>query len=505
VAVWLTLGLWIVLVPPLAANQAPSAPIPDRLFRQAVELERGGDLEGALEAYRRLADQHPESPSAPRALLRAARVYHGQRNLVEAQLAAQRLVKDYSTAPPAAGGQVLLAAMKASSSSDPGQLQAVREELRGVAARFDADRYPRLEGRAEARVREGDLGLRLGDLAGAAAAFVGVIEQEPPSRWTARARLGLGHTLLIEERWLEAAGVLQRLVLESANEHQPAYDGAAAGVAQRLLTSIHRLHVRPLVGQPSWTRARRLTIRGVKLGDRSALAVGAGGRLLVADADTVYLAASDGSVTERFTTQAAGRPCWTSRRPLWSDQGSRPCLVGNGRLHCPGDEAAAEFSVGGLRQPRAGAWGTPGRAYVLDGERGGVNVYDASGQVQHALEVRDATDLAVDLQGRAFVLEAKSDRVSRFYPNGARQGPAAAFDWRRPTAVEVDLLGRVYVLDRREKRIDLFDDAGNRLTTLGPLLPGGSIELRRPIDMAIDEQARLYILDAGLEAIVVLE
>ncbi len=502
--VCLVLGLWAVLALPVTASQAPAASNAERLFRQAEQSRRAGDSNRALELYRALADQHPSSPRAPRALLFAAREYQRQRNVLEAQVAAQRLVNDYSWAPEAAGGQVLLAAMKASTAQQPADLQALRDELGQIAERFDATQYPRLEARAEARVRQGDLDLWLGNPATAAAAFIGVIEDEPLSPWTARARLGLAHTLLIEERWLEAAGVLQRLLLESAVEEEPAYDPAAASVAQRWLTAIHRLYLRPLTNQVSRDRARRLKVRGI--GEHSGMAVSADGRLLVAnpDGDTVFLAAPNGSVIQNFTARDAGRPFWTSRRPLWSDQGSRPCVVGVGKLYCAGDEAAEGFAVGGLRQPRAGAWRPLGGSFVLDGLDKAVSVYDAAGQVRHKLQVSDPTDLAVDLQGRAFVLEAKSDRVSRFYANGAREGSVAAFGWRRPTAVDVDLLGRVYVLDRKEKRIYVFDADGNQLPHIGPLLPNG-IELRKPIDLAIDEQARVYILDAGLEAIVVLE
>ncbi len=503
-AAWAIVGLSVVLCAPVVG--APQAPAAERLFSRAVAQERDGDLEGALASYRRLADQYPASPRAPRALLRAARMFHTKRDLVEAQLAAQRLVADYSGAPEAAAGLVLLAAMRTRSTVRPAELENEREQLRRVAARFGPAGFPRLEWRAEARVREGDLGLRLGDHARAAAVFAAVIEEEPPGRWVARARLGLGYTLLVEGRWREAAGVLQRLVSGSSEAAGPARDTEAAGVAKRLLTSIHRLYLRPQAGQPSWTRARKVALSGIRLKEATGLAVSAGGRLLVADsaAGTVYLAAPDGSVTERLPVREAGHPSWAPRRPFWSDSDSLPCVAGGGGLRCPGEEAAAGFAPGGAGVSWAGARGPQGQWYLLDAERGSVRVWGAAGEARPALQVTDACDLAVDLRGRVYVLEREADRVSRFDRTGAREDTAAGWKWRRPEAVAVDLLGRVYVLDGRERRVDVFNAEGSRLSEIGPLLPGG-IELRRPVDLAIDEQARLYILDSRLEAVVVLE
>ena len=48
-----------------------------------------------------------------------------------------------------------------------------------------------------------------------------------------------------------------------------------------------------------------------------------------------------------------------------------------------------------------------------------------------------------------------------------------------------------------------FDRGGNRLTSLGPSLPGG-LELQRPTDLTVDPAGRLWIADARL-GLVVLE
>ncbi len=495
---WAVAALAVVLWPSCLAGQAaPAAPAAERLFNQALIQERAGDLAEALAGYRRVADQYSGSPRAPRALLRVARIYHGRLNLTEAQLVAQRLVADYPRAPEAAGGRVLLSAMRSSSTARPADLEDERQQLRQVAVR--PGRW-----RAEARVREGDLGLRLGEHAAASAAFVAAIEEERPSRWTARARLGLGHTLLVEGRWQEAAGVLQRLVSESSEAGGRAHDADAVRVAQRLLTAIHRLHLRPQAGQASWDRARQVALAEVR--EPSGLAVSAGGELLVADegSGTVYRVAPGGKVAERLPAAAAGRPAWAPRRPFWSDSSGRPCLTGGGRFHCLGDDTAAGFAARGAGGASAGARGPQGEWYLVGAEGGPVKVWGPAGDARRSLEAGEPCDLDVDFRGRVYVLECDADRVSRYHPGGSREGVAASWEWRRPVAVAVDLLGRVYVLDGRDKRIDVFNAEGGRQAQRGPQLPGG-IELRRPVDLAIDEAGRLYILDARLRAVVVLE
>ncbi len=500
VAAWAVAGLVVAVWPSCLASQAtPKAPAAERLFNQAQIQERDGDLAGALAGYRGVVDQYPRSPRAPQALLRSARIYyHARQNLREADLVAQRLVADYPDAPQASGGRVLLAAIRSSATAGPADLESERQKLRAVAAQPGP-------WWAEARVREGDLGLRLGDHAAASAAFFAVIEEARPSRWTARARLGLGHVLLVEGRWQEAAGVLQRLVSDGA-EASPARDAAAVRVAQRLLTAIHRLYLRPQGGQSPWARARQVALSGVQLREPSGLAAGAGGRLLVADsgAGTVYLAAPGGAVAERFSAASAGHPAWGPRRPFWSDSGSRPCLAGGSRFHCPGDATAAGFAASGAGGAAAGARGSLGEWLLVGSEGGPVKVWGPAGEARRPLQAGEACDLDIDLRGRIYVLECDDDRVSRYHPDGGREGVAASWKWRRPEAVAVDLLGRVYVLDGRDKRVDVFSAEGSLLSQHGPMLPGG-IELRRPIDLALDEEARLYILDAKLGAIVVLE
>ena len=78
-----------------------------RLFEEGQHLERELDFEAALKQYRLVVDQFPESPLAPKALLRLAQQHWSAGN-VESSLQATNLLRTtYAKTTSSAGALVL--------------------------------------------------------------------------------------------------------------------------------------------------------------------------------------------------------------------------------------------------------------------------------------------------------------------------------------------------------------------------------------------------------------
>ena len=127
------------------------------------------------------------------------------------------------------------------------------------------------------------------------------------------------------------------------------------------------------------------------------------------------------------------------------------------------------------------------------------------GQELLAANNPDLVDLAQDSLGRIYALDRRGKQVLRL--GADRRGSEVVVrgsGWKRPVALAIDRLGRFYVLDRGNRTVEVYDHAGRRVTSVGPLL-GGGIELRAPVDLAVDGTGRLFIADEKLPFVVVLE
>ena len=477
-----------------------------RLLRDAQRHEREGDLDRAFNTYELVAEQYPETAEAPRALLALAQGRLRRGEVDPAAAATAQLRSAYLRSQSAAGAFVLDARIARDQARDRDGLSAAREEFGAVPRLFGASEYPALEWRALAILRSGELSLLLGELDEAAASFLSLIEDEPPSAHTAAGRLGLATVLLERGDWASAAQALQRVVSDGPASDGETQSALAYERASRRLSLIHRLKVRPQTGQEPWTQARPFTLRTGRLRDPIAVAASADGQVLIADegSDQLFRVDRDGTIRQQPKLDDLGRPWW--------DRGT-PYALGRKFVSPDVVQPRRSFFVPRERNdPRqlerlaAGARGLFREWFLLDTDQRGVFVFGDDDRYLVTLpgNFERPVDLVTDSRGRAYVLDQETNRVTRFDTLASPGDPVVVGMWGRAQALDIDDLGHLYVLDRDAKQIHVFSPTGELLWRLGPQLLGG-VELRDPRDLAVDGSGRLYIADRGAKTIVVLE
>jgi tetratricopeptide (TPR) repeat protein len=507
--------LLVVLLPApwaaTAATQPPASdPAAERLLLESRRLEQQGELETALGEYEILVQRFPASPQAEEALLRLAQGRLALGDSEAARQAAEKIVAQNPTSPNAAGALVFLGDLAAGSVRSPSDLEGARAIFRRVPALFGIDAFPQLGWRAEARVRAGEVSLLLGEPRAAAASFVRAVEDEPLSRWTARARLGWSQALIETEDWVAAAEVLQGVLLADRDPAGPQLDAAVLAAARQRLTLLHRLVIRPAAGQNPWQTTRTLPASGVALKNPSGVSVDASARVAVTDGGLgTALVIADGSVEHRSAYAGDGRPSWGVQGPSPLEAGPL-WLPSESVVRDPLSGVSESFVTvkGGKQEPLkklvAAEKGIFGQRWILD--QGSQQVYAAPAGASKVepLAESETADIALDALGRLWVLSAREPRIRRFGTDGNPDGTVVSGGWRKPEALAVDRLGNLYVLDRAEPRIDVLDRRGRRITSLGPALPGG-LELRNPQDLAVDDSGRVYVVDRKSTAVLVVE
>ncbi len=473
----------------------------ERLLREAERHLQSGNVDDALAELRALVEKLPRSKRAPEALLRSARILDQGQRTNEAEEMLGRLGERYPDSGEAADGAVLAATFKRRSATTQAELQAVRTEVRRIPNLFGAESYPFLPARTEARLLAALLSDRLGEPDAAAAEYIAALEDEPASPLTHRARLGLGHQLLLRGDWAAAADELQRVVEGSGLEGKG--DPALVAEARDRLAFIHRLILRPSTGLSPWQRARPLDLPGVGLKRPTSIAINVRGEITVVDAGqeaTLHLA-SDG--------RAAARTAGRNQRRAFYDLNGDAWIASQLGVDQQGAAQLRVFTPQSKPKPLdkvvAAERGTFGQWYIADDENPGVFSFDPNGSpLQHiaANSLGSVVDLAHDARGRIYALDKKGKAVVRL-AEGTTDGRFTVAA-KAPGALAIDAVGRMYVLDDSTREILLYDEQGRAAGKVGPLLPGG-LELRDPRDLAVDLAGRLYVADAKAAAIIVLE
>jgi len=382
-----------------------------------------------------------------------------------------------------------------------GRIAEARNSYLEIVDTFPRTTHPRLVWRAAARVRLGDLLWRSGEWQRAGAEYVDVVEFEPRSKWTSRASLKLAYTALAEEDWAAAIDLLQRVVSATGK----AADSDAATGARRALALVERFHVRAANSAAPYLRSSVIDM-GAEIDRPVAVAASSDGQVLVIDegAPAVLLKDPARAVASRLAYNAHSRPWWgVDGLPYLPTRKAGVIALGGSRLGFMSDEHGRSMP---LKDLQAGVRTPDGSWFLVDAEPRRVLKFDPDGTYRGLATTthEEPVDVAIDGVGRLYVLDRAGSRVIRFAANGEREGVVVASQWRRPEALAVDRLGNSYVLDRDARTIDVFSPAGQRLSRLGPTLPG-NIELRAPRDLSVDDSGRIYIADRNARAVVIVE
>lgn len=474
----------------------------ERLMREAQRRAEAGDAAGALDEYALVVQQFPTDPLAPKALYESAALRRRAGDPEAARRTVEQLLKSYPRAPETAAGFVLQAVLTLDAARTLEELTAARDVLERVPLLYGRDRYPALGARAEARVRSGELARVLGDEASAAAAFLAAFEDEPPGPWRHRARLRLAQAFAAQERWVEAAELLQGLV---ASGPAAGSDGAEAA---RLLSLIHRLILRSQTGEQPWSTSGRFPASASPaFKEPTGIAAAEDGRVVIVDAGLPLVAwfERDGRLVESQALRDAARPWW--------GLDGLPHVVIGGEVVRPFDGSRAAMmdprpgKEGALKELLAAERSFLGDWFVIAKGFRSLLTFENPRQGNDRLlqaEKPELVDVARDSLGRIFVLDEASSAVIAIGLDRKGRGPVVRGTWKRPVALAIDALGNFYVLDRGERRLEVYDRRGQLITRVGPLL-GGGIELKSPSDVTVDGSGRLLLTDSRLPFAVALE
>ncbi|MDP6686468.1 MAG: hypothetical protein QF680_00650 [Acidobacteriota bacterium] len=384
-----------------------------------------------------------------------------------------------------------------------GDAEEALQLFAAIVDNFPRTQYPLLSWRAAANLRAGQIEIDLGRVDAGAARFVDVIDGEPPSVWTTRARLGLAKTLLWNREWQAAARLLQTIV-DVSGTSGPESDIIAYRAAEDRLTLLHRLWLRAEAGERPWQQAGRYPVDFTF--DRPiGIAAGINGVLVTDEGN-------DSAVFFDSVGTAASFRVADPQRPWWGTSANGFIAAGS-MVSAPLRTKSFQFvySESSRQRPlddiRAGAGMPDGGWYLVDSEYRGVMRFERDGTYDRILDTganSEPVDLDRGPRGRLFVIEERRREVLIFDADGVLSAGFAYHDWREPYALAVDSIGYVYVLDRSLKRIDVFDQDGGFLWNLGPVLPGG-IELDDPRDLTVDSTGRILIADRGLRTVLVVE
>lgn len=486
-----SVGAWLAALamsayPAAAAADPPAAEVQ---FRIAQRLAADGSPDAAA-AFEKTLALAPAGPLADDALVGLARVQGAvewpedlpRLDVSRASAAASTLGKVLASFPDGdriAEARYLLALVRAA--PVPGRDPAAsREDLIAIAGSKGGGRWA-----AAARYALGVLAERDGALSRAAGAYARVVIESPDDSAASRARVGFARALMAAERFGDAATWLQAAI-ES---------GAAPSLRAEPL---RELAVREIVRarDPSrrWSAvaaplASTTTTRGASL-----LAATQDGGILVFDRKNAALQA--------FDARGSGSPpvAQDAVTAMATDPYGRVFAVAGDRLlRWDGKDATLAGTLGPFAEASGLAVDASGAAWVADrrGDRVGRLAPGAGAPVT----VREAKGAGVSalaiVGGHVIVAEERTGRLVALSGDGPERTFGPAF--RKPVALAVDAVGRLSVLDAKAETLTRLSPSGEVRDTLS--LPAAGVS--RGLALAVAADGAVSILDGSTGAAVV--
>lgn len=481
------------LIVQASASGAQTAPDPEaaqRQYRLALRLSADGSAD-APAAFEKVVVLAPQGPLADDALIELARLrgspeWPEELGGVTAEVAGaaraplEKVVGEYPSGDRILEARCRWALLRLAPLAGR-DAAAGRQELIAVAGSSSRDRWAQV-----AHYALGVLDEQSGAGDRAAGAFARIVVEQPDSDVGRRARAGLARTLLVAERFGDAAGWYQGAI----DAGVPATIGAAA---QRTLAMGEVVRAR--VPAKRWTSlAAPLPVLPTTRG-ASLLATAGDGRVVVVDRKGGLVQLFDdggngvrwGDAAEAtaIATDAYGRIYVATKEQLirWSGSG-HPEASSLGAFTSP---AAIAVDAGGVvwiadrKGDRIARWavGAPAPSVIRESKGAGITALVVSG-------------------ARVIAAEEKTGRLIALTEGGVESTFGSA-TFRRPVALAVDAAGRISVLDEKAGTVTRLSPTGEVRETLD--LGAGGVS--RAVALAAAPDGALRILDGSTGAVAV--
>jgi TolA-binding protein len=464
-----------------------------RQYDSGVTFFQNGRYAEAIKDFQAVVDSFPQSAAADDALLQICLyqldVAH---DAAAAQIAADRLLKDYPASDSAAMGYVVLGRLAIAKSRAAADVEGALASFERVSRLF-----PGSPAVAAARFFSGDA-LRIARRhEDALQQFRRVSLEYPESIWAARANLAAASDLVASDRAPQAFGQLQRI-------RQQFPGSPEAATALNFNTIIYRLYLR----KPAAYAFSSRYIGGEKdrFRDVVGVTVDRGGRILLGHKQGISIFDANGTLARHLTAvepsaffvEASGTIV-LARGPLLIPEGGGPTAVMvpvQGKLPRQVEQMPSIITLSG------------GDRLVVDSKAKAVIRTSQSGKFVSTFAAMNVERLArnefddvamIDRDSRSIVIV---DRDGKNPSRIVAKGTNYVLD--DPSDVAYDALGHLYVLDSKRAAIYVFGPKNRLIATIAsPGKEPGSIQ--KPRVLALDGAGRLYVFDESSQRIQVYQ
>ena len=475
-----------------SASQA-SEELARRQYDSGLSFVQNGRYAEALKDFQAVVDSFPQSGSADDALLQIC-LYQLEiaQDTAAAQLAADKLLKDYPASDSAPMGYVVIGRLTIAKSRAAADVEAALASFERVSRLF-----PGSPAVAAARFYAGDalrLARRNDD---AQQQFRRVILEFPDSIWSARANLAAAADLVASDRATQALSRLQRI-----RQQFPGSTEAAAALNYN--TIIYRLYMRKPAAYAFGNRF--IGSERDKFRDVIGVSVDKAGRILLGHKQGVSIFDANGTPSRQvgavepsaFFVDARDKVVF-ARADMLIPEGATPIAVAvpvTGKAPRQVEQMPTVVTLSGGDRLVSD---TKART-VIRLTQGGKFVSNFATINTDRLARNEFDDVAmIDRDSKGIVIV---DRDGKNPTRIAAKGTNYALD--DPADVAFDALGHLYVLDAKRAVIHVFGPKNRLIATItSPGKEPGA--LQKPKAMALDGAGRLFVFDEGSQRIQVYQ